>query len=142
MYQKYDYTREMLKYIDIVVDGQFEADKHLVDLKFRGSYNQRKIDVQASIKQNKLIRLKFGDEDRYAEEIKNPKIYKEIKTNVEENNNANTESTVITFVPEFVNNSNFVEKEVEENIAAKPIEEIKLTEEAENILKINKRKNS
>ena len=142
MYQKYDYTREMLKYIDIVVDGQFEADKHLVDLKFRGSYNQRKIDVQASIKQNKLIRLKFGDEDRYVEEIKNPKIYKEIKTNVEENNNANTESTVITFVPEFVNNSNFVEKEVEENISAKPIEEIKLTEEAENILKTNKRKNS
>ena len=45
-------------------------------------------------------------------------------------------------VPEFVNNSNFVEKEVEENIAAKPIEEIKLTEEAENILKTNKRKNS
>ena len=98
--------------------------------------------MQASIKQNKLIRLKFGDEDRYVEEIKNPKIYKEIKTNVEENNNANTESTVITFVPEFVNNSNFVEKEVEENIAAKPIEEIKLTEEAENILKTNKRKNS
>ena len=50
MYKKYNFTRELLKYIDIIVDGQFEIEKHLVNLKFRGSYNQRKIDVQESIK--------------------------------------------------------------------------------------------
>ena len=111
MYQKYDYTRELLKYIDIIVDGQFEIEKHLVDLKFRGSYNQRKIDVQESIKQNKLIRLPFGDEDRY-EEIDNSNIYKEI-TDSKENN------TVITFVPNFTEEQTFEEHIFNPTIAAK-----------------------
>lgn len=65
MYEKYDYTKEMLKYIDIMVDGQFVEEQKLVNLKFRGSTNQRKIDVQESLKQNKVVRLQFGDEARY-----------------------------------------------------------------------------
>lgn len=77
MYKKYNFTRELLKYIDIIVDGQFEIEKHLVNLKFRGSYNQRKIDVQESIKKNTLIRLQFGDEYRYEENVAKESIAKE-----------------------------------------------------------------
>ena len=127
MYKKYDYTKELLKNIDIIVDGQFEIDKHIVDLKFRGSYNQRKIDVQASIKQNKMIRLPFGDESRYEEDVKKPKIYKEIATKekVSETTNSkqsvseSTNGKIITFIPETVGKSSFIEQEVTEQIAAK-----------------------
>jgi anaerobic ribonucleoside-triphosphate reductase activating protein len=65
MYKKFDFTPEFLKNIDVMVDGQFEEDKTMIDLKFRGSTNQRKIDVPASLRQNSVVQLKFGDEDRY-----------------------------------------------------------------------------
>lgn len=48
-----------LKYIDVLVDGQFEKDKKIIDLKFRGSTNQRKIDVQESLKTGKTVELEF-----------------------------------------------------------------------------------
>ena len=65
MYKKFDYTPKFLKNIDVIVDGEFIEEKKLVDLRFRGSTNQRKIDVQESLKNNQLVQLKFGDEDRY-----------------------------------------------------------------------------
>lgn len=76
MLYKYEFTKEFLSKIDILVDGQFIEEKKLTDLKFRGSYNQRKIDVKASLSQNKLVTMKFGDESRYErEETKNnPKV--------------------------------------------------------------------
>ena len=64
----------MLENIDIIVDGQFEEENKLVDLKFRGSTNQKKIDVQASIKSDSVVALKFGDEERYTN--KKPKVIK------------------------------------------------------------------
>ena len=79
MYKKFSFTKELVEKIDIMVDGQFEIDKKITDLKFRGSYNQRKIDVKASLKSNSLVKMVFGDEARYEgkEEkmpVKNPKI--------------------------------------------------------------------
>ncbi|MGN0621741.1 MAG: anaerobic ribonucleoside-triphosphate reductase activating protein [Porcipelethomonas sp.] len=50
-----EYTDEMLKYIDILVDGRFVEEEKNLMLKFRGSENQRIIDVQASIKSGKTI---------------------------------------------------------------------------------------
>jgi anaerobic ribonucleoside-triphosphate reductase activating protein len=50
--------RELLRtiiYCDVLVDGQFEEDKKDFTLKFRGSSNQRVIDVQESLKQNKVV---------------------------------------------------------------------------------------
>ena len=43
-------TKEILKYIDILVDGDFQIDKKSLSLKFRGSSNQRIIDIQKTLK--------------------------------------------------------------------------------------------
>jgi len=48
---------EFLKEIDVLIDGKFILDKRSLDLKFRGSKNQRIIDVKKSIKENKTILL-------------------------------------------------------------------------------------
>lgn len=79
MYQKNDYTKEILSYIDIMVDGQFIEEEKLIDLKFRGSMNQRKIDVKASLAEGKTIQLKFGDEARYESKDSKIKVFKEFK---------------------------------------------------------------
>lgn len=51
----WEVTREYLSYLDVLVDGPFvEAKKNLM-LRFRGSENQRLIDVPASLKENKIV---------------------------------------------------------------------------------------
>lgn len=47
--------RECLQYIDVLVDGRFEIDKRDITLKFRGSSNQRLIDVKKSLLQKEVI---------------------------------------------------------------------------------------
>ena len=54
MYKESETTRELLSYLDVIVDGKFEEDKMDKTLKFRGSKNQRIIDVQNSIKDGKV----------------------------------------------------------------------------------------
>ena len=49
--------KEVFKYIDVLVDGQYKDELHDFRLKYRGSSNQRVIDVKKSIK-NKKICLK------------------------------------------------------------------------------------
>lgn len=41
--------------LDVMVDSPFELDKKVVDLKFRGSTNQRIIDIQKTLKNNNTI---------------------------------------------------------------------------------------
>lgn len=55
MTKKWSETSEMLSYIDILVDGEFVEAKKDLALRFRGSSNQRIIQVQESLKQNKVI---------------------------------------------------------------------------------------
>lgn len=55
MCQKYEETNEILSYIDVIVDGKFEEEKKDIRLKFRGSSNQRIIDVKKSLKTHKVI---------------------------------------------------------------------------------------
>jgi len=52
-------TDEMLKYIDVLVDGEFMEEKRNLALAFRGSENQRVIDVQASLKEGKTVLLQL-----------------------------------------------------------------------------------
>lgn len=47
--------KDILKNIDILIDGKFEEDKKDISLKMRGSTNQRIIDVKESLKENKVI---------------------------------------------------------------------------------------
>jgi anaerobic ribonucleoside-triphosphate reductase activating protein len=54
MQESYD-KLQLLSYLDILVDGRFlEAEKDLT-LQFRGSANQRIIDVPKSLKENRVI---------------------------------------------------------------------------------------
>ena len=47
--------KEVLKYIDVLVDGQYKDELHDFRLKWCGSSNQRVIDVPKSLKENKVI---------------------------------------------------------------------------------------
>lgn len=51
---------ELLEHTDILIDGKFEIDlKMNNDKKFRGSSNQRAIDVKNSLNENKVIEYEF-----------------------------------------------------------------------------------
>ena len=48
-------TREFLSYLDVLVDGPFVESKKNLSLRFRGSDNQRLIDVPASLEQGSVV---------------------------------------------------------------------------------------
>ena len=52
-----DDKRKILNYIDTLVDGKFEINKRDLKLKYRGSSNQRVIDVQKSLRLGKLVEI-------------------------------------------------------------------------------------
>ena len=49
--------KEVLNYIDILVDGQYKDELHDFTLKWRGSSNQRVIDVKKSLEKNEVITI-------------------------------------------------------------------------------------
>ena len=49
--------KEVLNYVDVLVDGRYEDDLHDFTLKWRGSSNQRVINVKESLKAHKIITL-------------------------------------------------------------------------------------
>ena len=52
-------TDECLKQINVLVDGRFVEQKKNPTLKFRGSENQRIIDVVNTLKENKVVTMKI-----------------------------------------------------------------------------------
>ena len=48
-------TRELLGYVDVLVDGRFVEEKKDLSLRFRGSSNQRLINVPASLEKGEVI---------------------------------------------------------------------------------------
>lgn len=58
---KNEKMREFLNYVDVLVDGKFELDNKSLNLKFRGSTNQRIINVPRSLKMGKVSQIKKYD---------------------------------------------------------------------------------
>lgn len=50
---------DILEYIDVMVDGRFDINLKSLDLKFRGSSNQRVIDVRKSLELHKVYEYKL-----------------------------------------------------------------------------------
>jgi len=46
---------EIMKYIDVLVDGEYEKDKRDTQLRWRGSSNQNVIDVPKSLKKGEMV---------------------------------------------------------------------------------------
>jgi len=51
----WEITREYLSYVDVLVDGPFIQEKKNLSLRFRGSENQRLIDVPASLAAGEIV---------------------------------------------------------------------------------------
>lgn len=58
------YTDELLSYIDVLVDGEFQIEKKDIRLKFRGSTNQRILDLKKSLMEKKAVWLAEFEQDR------------------------------------------------------------------------------
>lgn len=59
------YRSEVLDQIDVLVDGPFECDRKDLSLAFRGSSNQRIIDVQKSIESGEVVLWNNEDKGGY-----------------------------------------------------------------------------
>lgn len=54
-----NFLKELVENIDVLVDGKFEVDKKDENLRFRGSCNQRIIDVQKTLIMGEIIKINF-----------------------------------------------------------------------------------
>lgn len=54
-----EYTEEMLSMIDVLVDGKFIEELKDITLKFRGSSNQRVIDLKKTLMEKQIVLVKF-----------------------------------------------------------------------------------
>ena len=50
-----EYTEEILSYTDVLVDGEFVDERKNIMLKFRGSENQRIIDIPSTLENGEII---------------------------------------------------------------------------------------
>ena len=55
LFDEYICDKEIVNYLDVIVDGRFKIELSSPLLKYKGSSNQRVIDVQKSLKQKKIV---------------------------------------------------------------------------------------
>ena len=55
MAEQWEETKEMLSYIDVLVDGPFLAEEKDLSLRFRGSRNQRLIDLRQTLASGQIV---------------------------------------------------------------------------------------
>ncbi len=55
LFDEYIKDKEVVNYLDVVVDGQFVDELRNPNLKWRGSSNQRVIDVKKSLKKGEVV---------------------------------------------------------------------------------------
>lgn len=53
---------EILEYVDVLIDGRFVLEQRNIKLKYRGSKNQRVIDVKKSKAENKVVLVEFEED--------------------------------------------------------------------------------
>ena len=65
--------RKLLDYIDILVDGKFVLEEKSLDIYFRGSRNQRIIDVKKSLEEESVVLVEeYRDDKDYSLNYKKP----------------------------------------------------------------------
>lgn len=62
LFDKHLKDKEILNYVDVLVDGQYKDELHNPKLKWRGSSNQRVIDVRESLNNDKIVLLEEENE--------------------------------------------------------------------------------
>lgn len=55
MVPKYEFTKEFLSYIDVLVDGEFHEEEKDLSIIYRGSRNQRIIDLKKTLEKGKIV---------------------------------------------------------------------------------------
>ncbi len=55
LFDEYIHDKEIVNYVDVIVDGRFKIDLSSLTLQYKGSSNQRVIDVKKSLKNNKIV---------------------------------------------------------------------------------------
>ena len=54
-YENYLKNKPVVNYIDVLIDGQYKDELHDPTLKWKGSSNQRVIDMKKTLKEDKII---------------------------------------------------------------------------------------
>ena len=62
LFEEYLSKQEVMNYIDVVVDGRFQEEYSNLTLRFRGSSNQRIINVKESLRSNNVVEIKMEGE--------------------------------------------------------------------------------
>ena len=66
--------RRLLDQVDVLVDGKYVEEERSLNLYFRGSRNQRIIDVQESLKEGRVVLIeKYIEEKSYSNIYEKPK---------------------------------------------------------------------
>ena len=56
-----DKRKNILQYVDVLVDAKFDIGKRNINLKYRGSENQRVIDVEKTLISNSIVIYDFEE---------------------------------------------------------------------------------